>query len=229
MDRILKYLKAGSGRGLRLVLVVALLISALFGTLTYYTGSVFIEHPAITQFVDSIPSFSIKDGIVQEKNIQWKSYIPLTNIPVTVDTTMENLALPAPDGLYLTNRFMYLVSKHGTQSDRSEFTNDIDVSPAYAHEMLKKLIISFSVGIMVFVFIVSWIIFLIAVGVSALLGFLLRMNLSNKRVWRIAAVTWAIGQLICLGLALLGYVVSGWVVCGIGVLINMLILAKLKD
>ena len=229
MCRLSQYLKSGSGRGLRLVLLVTFLMSAFFGWLTWYTGREFSQHPVIVEFVDSIPVLTIKDGIVEEKDVQWKSFIPLTRIPVTVDTSMENLALPAPDGIYLTNRFMYLVSEHGTQSDRSAYANDVTISPDYVRDMLQRLVWSFALGMALFVFIVAWIGYLLTVALSALLGFLFRVGLGAGRVWRISAVTWSIGLIVVVGLALLGYIFSMWHVCWICILLNTIVLFRLKD
>ena len=229
MKKLAQFIKSGKGRGLKLVFWTTLLLSLLFGAFTYYTGAQFFKHKLITDFVDSVPTFTIKDGTIQDKNLKWASFIPMTRFPVVIDTTQETLSLPVPDGLYITRSAMFSVAEHGTRIDRAALLENQEVSPSYIYSTLKRFALSFAVGIFVFFFVVSWIAYLFAVAFTALFAWLVRAKLATHRAWRMAAVTWSIGLLVSMILAFGGFILSTWVVCFVTIVINVITLVRMKD
>ena len=205
------------------------MLSVIFGGLTYYTGLQFFKHKLITDFVDSVPTLTIKDGIIQNNNIKWVSMIPLTRIPVVINTTQDNLALPVPDGLYITRTAMFNVTERGTSVDRAPLLDNQEITPEYIYKTLRHFALSFAIGIFIFFFIVSWLAYLIAVAFSALFAWIIRAKLATHRVWRVASVTWVLGLLISMILAFGGFIFSTWYVCLITVVLNVIILARLKN
>ncbi|MBQ3695509.1 MAG: DUF1189 family protein [Alphaproteobacteria bacterium] len=229
MKKIAQYIKSGKGRGLKLVFFATLLLSVIFGTMTYYVGQKFFKNQMITEFVDSVPTFVIKDGAIQNNNIKWGSFIPMTRIPVIIDTTQESISLPVPDGFYVTRSAMFSVADRGTRVDRAPLPDAQLVSPTYVYSLLRRFVFSFAVGIFIFFFIVSWIAYLLAVLLTAFFAWLVRAKLATHRAWRVAAVTWVLGLLLSLILAFGGLVYSTWAICFITVIINVIILARFKD
>jgi len=229
MKKLSQFIKTGQGRGLKLVFWVTLLLALLMGSLTYYTGVQFFKHKPITDFVDSVPMFIVKDGKIQNDNLKWAAYIPMTRVPIVIDTTQDTLPLPATDGLYITRSAVFSVADHGTRVDRSALTGNQLVSPAYIYSLLRRFALSFAVGVFIFAIIVSWLAYLIAVALTALFAWLVRANLALHRAWRITAVTWTLGLVLSMILAFGGLVFSTWYVCFATVVINVIILSRLKD
>lgn len=229
MKKLAQYFKAGKGRGLKIVFWSTLILSIIFGGLTFYTGHQFFKHPMITDFVNSVPTFEIKDGKIQNDKIKWVSYMPMTQIPVVINTTLDTLSLPVPDGLYVTRSAMYSVSERGTRVDRSPLLENQEISPKLIYKTLENFAISFGIGIFLFFFIVSWLAYLIAVAFTYLFGWLVRAKLAVHRPWRVAAVTWIIGLILSMVLAMGGHILSTWVVDFITIVINVIILSRLKD
>ena len=229
MKKLSQYFKAGKGRGLKLVFWTTLVLSLLMGAYAYHGGMQFFKRKPITDFVDSIPILTIKDGTIQNDNLKWVSYIPMTRFPVVIDTTLDTLPLPVPDGLYVTRSAMFSVAEHGTRVDRSPLLDNQVITPSYIHQALRKFAFSFAVGIFLFFLIVSWIAYLVAVAVSALFAWIIRAKLAPHRVWRVAAFTWVIGLLTSMILAFGGFILSTWIVCFVTIVVNVIILARLKD
>lgn len=229
MKKLSQFIKSGKGRGLKLVFWTTLLLSLLFGTFTYYTGVQFFKHKLITEFVDSVPTFTIKDGVIQDQNLKWSAYIPMTRFPVVIDTTQDTLSLPVPDGWYITRSAMFSVSNRGTQVDRAALLDNQEISPTYIYSTLKRFALSFAVGIFVFFFIVSWLAYLLAVALTALFAWCIRAKLATHRAWRVAAITWVLGLLFAIILAFGGFVFSTWYVSLFTVVINVIVLARMKD
>ncbi len=229
MKKLAQFIKSGKGRGLKLVFWTTLSLSLLFGTFTYYIGAQFFKHKTITEFVDSVPTFTIKDGAIQDQNLKWASFIPMTHFPVVIDSSQDTLSLPVPDGLYITRSAMFSVADRGTRVDRAALVDDQEISPAFVYKTLKKFAFSFAVGIFIFFFIVSWIAYLLAVALTALFAWMTHAKLATHRAWRVASVTWVIGLLLSMILAFGGFVFSTWYVCLITVVINVIILARMKD
>ena len=229
MKKLTHFIKSGKGRGLKLVFWATLLLSLLFGSFTFYTGRQFFKHKLITDFVDSVPTFTIKGGVIQNDHLRWISFIPMTKIPVVIDTTQETLSLPVPDGLYITRSAVFSVSERGTRVDRSELFEDQEISPEFIYKTLWRFALSFAIGIFLFFFIVSWLAYLLAVGLTLLFAWSVRAKVATQRAWRVAAVTWVIGLLVSLILAFGGLVYSTWGVCLVTVVANVIILARMKD
>lgn len=229
MKKLGSYFKTGKGRGLKFILLFSLILSIIFGGFTYYTGQTFSKHPMIASFINSVPSFEVKDGVVQDNQIRWASLIPLTSIPIVINTTEDKLSLPVPDGVYITRTMLYTVANRGTQIEPKQLTGTFLISPVELNSILKNLILSFSTIVAVLTFLITWVGFLLAVLFTALIGWIFRFNLSNKRVWRIVTITWILGLLTSLILAIFGIVIPTWHILLISLFINAVILAKLKD
>ena len=229
MKKLSQFIKSGKGRGLKLVFWTTLCLSLLMGMLTYYTGVQFFKHQLITNFVDSIPTFVIKDGVIQNNNLKWAAYIPMTHVPVVIDTTQDTLPFAAMDGLYVTRTAMFSVADHGTRIDRAALLQNQLVSPAYIYGVLRRFALSFGIGIFIFSMIVSWLAYLFAVALTALFAWLLHAKLAVHRAWRVAAVTWSIGLAVSMILAFGGLIFSTWYVSVFTVIINVIILARLKN
>ena len=227
MTKLKQYLQSGTGHGLRIVFWTALLLSIVSGFLVFRAGKQLSELPPVTQFIDSFPSFSIKDGAIQNQDLKWSAFLPFTSYPVVIDTTQENLSVPTPDGLYITRKALYHVADYGVQLNRSEFDGDVEVSPTYLHSVLHQFILSFSVGLAIFSFVVSWLGFLLSVGLSALIGLICGLVSGKGRVWRVAAVTWFLGQLTAVALSFVNITASWWLFALI-IVVNVLILTQLK-
>ncbi len=229
MKKLSQYIKSGKGRGLKLVFFTTLLLSLLMGAFTYYTGVQFFKHKLITQFVDSIPTFVIKDGQIQNNKLKWASYIPMTHIPVVIDTTLDTLSVPVTDGLYITRSAMFSVADHGTRIDRAALLDNQLITPMYIYSVLRRFVFSFAVGIFIFFFIVSWLAYLLAVALTALFSWMVRAKLATHRAWRVAAVTWTVGLLLSMILSFGGFIFSTWYVCIFTVIVNVIVLARMKN
>ena len=225
------YFKSGKGRGLRIVLILSLLISVVFGLYSFQVVGQIIHSPMVTNFVDSIPAFDIKDHAIQQTDLRWSRLIPLTQPPLVavIDTSIDTISLPVPDGVYVTRNHLFSVQNHAMEVTDREFASDLQVSPAYVHEFLRSLQKYSALMIAGFTFFISWIGFLIEVLLTTFLAWLLRQNRSNKRVWRMSAVTWGIGLVSSIALVFVGWILSTWAVVFIATFVNLVILARLKN
>jgi len=232
MGKLLQWFKWGKGRGLRIVFYLSFLLTIVFGLMTYYSGKEFINSPVVSSFVKSVPSFVIKDGAIQNKDLRWASYVPGIGqngkMLIVIDATQDELNFPVPDGLYVTRTMLYRVADYGTQIERSKLGEDRFISPAFLDSILYKMVASFSVVIGFVAFVFLWLSYLIVVALTALVGLILRSDLSNHRAWRVAAVIWAFVQLLSLVLWSVGIAIPLW-----GLLVWLvsciIILPKLKD
>ena len=196
--KISNYIRNGKGRGLRLFCVVALLLSILYGVAIYFSGMKLTKLPQVDEFIRSVPVFSVKDGVIQDKNIRWHVAIPggTSSLSIVIDTSKPDLELPVADGIYLTSQYVYVVSQHGMSADRTQLQGSFDVNPEYLHARLQAYVATFALVIAVVSFVSSFVALLLLVGLSAILGLIFRARLGNGRVWRGAVVAWFIGLLL---------------------------------
>lgn len=231
MKKLSHYIKSGKGRGLILVLITTFLLSLTISILTAYAGKQILEDESIASFIDSVPSFEIKGGVVQNNQIRWISAIPKTQSPILtiIDTTQDALSLPVPDGFYITRTAMYSVSDRGLRVDRASLPEEQTINPQYIRRLLQRFVFSFAVGVFIFFFTVSWLAYLLAVALTALLGWAFHVKLATHRAWRMAAVTWVFGLALSLILATMGLMYSVWFLCIATVIVNLIILKLMKN
>jgi len=236
------YIRSGKGRGLSLVSLVALFLAVVYGFIIYFSGLKLLELPQLQEFLHSIPAFTVKDGVVQDQNIRWRVALPHTQEadPVTgqpanpfvvvIDTTQKELQLPVADGAYLTSEYLYVVAKHGLTVNRMQLSGSADVNPDFFNHYLTVYIRSFSVIMGIALFLVSLVVFLTIVGLSALLGLAFKIRTGEGRVWRGAAVAWSAGLILKY---LISWVLSGFmgsvVVLCLCVALNLSLLKRIQD
>ncbi len=204
MKKISNYIRFGKGRGLRFVFLMSLLLSLLYGGFIAYTGLQLIKLSPVEDFVQSVPTFTVANGIVQDKNIRWRSQLPMTPIPVTIDTTQEDLSLPVADGVYLTSKYLYSVSQHGTEVQRSAIQGNFVVRPVYLKQILQTYIGVFAISTAIVGFLFLLLAFLLTVAFGALIGLIIGAKMGNGRIWRVSAVIWFLFQILSFVSALLG-------------------------
>ena len=230
MKKILNYIQFGQGRGLRFVFLMSLLLSLLYGGFTAYTGLQLMKLPPIEEFLKTVPTFSVSNGVVQDKNIRWRSQLPMTPIPVTIDTTQEELSLPVADGVYLTSKYLYSVSQHGTEVQRSQIQGTFVISPEYLKQILKTYIGVFAISTAIVGFLFLLLAFLLTVAFGALIGLIIGARMGNGRIWRVSAVVWFLFQILSFVAGLLGFtlytVLALFVVCVVLSVIGLRCLAN---
>jgi len=227
--KLSQYFKSGKGHGLLLVFCVTFLWSLALGCLTHYVGRQVIQIPTISDFINSIPAFEVKDGVIQNNNIRWAANIPMTQIPFIIDTTRDELNLPAPDGIYLSRKNAFIVAKHGMDITQAPLSGDQIVNPSVIFHALNQFVLVFAITIFIMFFIAAWLSYLISVAFTALFGWLIRATLAGGRVWRVVAVTWVSSFSLCIILSMCGFVVSAWIICLIATILSLVILKKITD
>lgn len=192
--KLSRYVRSGKGRGLLYVFLMTLLLAALYGGVIYYAGLQLIKLPPFEEFLESVPTFKIENGVVTDNTIRWRSQIPLTPIPVVIDTTHEELVPPLANGVYMTSKYMYNVA--GTEISRSPIPQTMDVNYDELKKLLQIYVTSFAVGTAVVFFMFSLVFYAIIVLLSTLGGLIFRLHLGEGRVWRASAIAWTFGQLL---------------------------------
>ena len=173
MKKLSNYIQFGKGRGFRFVFLMSILLSALYGVVIGYAGLQLAKSPVVEDFIDSVPTFSVVDGVAQDRTIRWRSTIPLTEMPFTVDTTQEELSLPVADGIYVTANYIYYVSNYGTKVTRSVIEGSFDVSKEHLNKRVRLYVLSSAVGLTIISSIVSIIFFLVLTAISTIFGLIL--------------------------------------------------------
>ena len=183
----------------------------------------------VCEFIASVPTFAVEDGVIKDKTIRWHALIPLTAISVVIDTTQEDLSLPVADGVYITSRYLYYVSDHGVNVGRSQLEGSFDVTKESLAQTLKAFVISSAVGLAVAALMTSLISFFLLVFVSAILGWIIGVRAKDGRVWRSSAIMWFVSLILSL---IAGYFTVGtigslgiFVVC---LLINLVWLRSIQ-
>lgn len=223
MKKLSNYIQFGKGHGLRFVFLMSLLLSLLYGGFIAYTGLQLIKVPLVEGFLKSVPTFTVSDGVIQDKNIRWRAQLPMTPIPVTIDTTQEDLSLPVADGVYLTSKYLYSVSQHGTEVQRSAIQGTFTITYDYLKQMLKTYVGVFALSVGIVSFIVSVIIFLLLAALSAVLGLVIGAVLREGRVWRMAAIAWFLFQVLSFVAGVLGATFY----TGLAIFVSLVVLSAL--
>lgn len=237
--KLSNYVQFGRGRGLRLVCLGALLLSLIYSGFIYYVGSQYIKLPFIQDFLKAVPTFTVKDGVVQDKTIRWRSQLPLSPLMLTIDTTQEELVPPVADGVYVTSKYVYNVAYYGAEVRRSDFPKkDFELNYESLNLWLQMNVTYFSIGIAVTFFIFSLAFFLALVAIAALLGFCVRARLGEGRVWRSSAIAWCLGQILNIAGMVFAFVGASWAIIGktggfiilaVCILVDLLLLIKNKN
>lgn len=194
MKKLSNYIQFGKGRGLCFVCLISLLLSLLCGGFIAYKGVQLIKLSPVEEFLKSVPTFSVADGVIQDKNIRWRSHLPMTPIPAIIDTTQEDLLLPVADGVYLTSKYLYSVSQRGTEVQRSPIQGTFVVTFEYLKQMLQTYVVVFAVSVGIFVFLSLLVSFVLIVALGALIGLIIGAKMGNGRIWRAAAILWFLLQ-----------------------------------
>ena len=229
MSKLSNYIKQGRGRGLKIVLYFSLVFALMVGVLSYLRAKSVITDPATEQFIASVPTFEVKDGVAQDNTVKWGTILPIYAQPLVIDTSIENIALPVPDGFYLTKNAFFIIQNNATQTQRFELSGNFDISPDFAKKALNTVVIISSIMLVASVFISIWFTYLLSVLLTALAGWLFRLSLAQRRVWRLSAITSTL-SLICAVIATYFglFATSGWLLL-IMVVINLIVLSRLED
>ena len=227
MKKIQNYFETGKGHGLLLVFCVSLLLSVFSSILIFQEVKQQVVSPQVQEFIDSFPTFKIEGGFIQDRYLNWSSVIPFLDYPIVIDTTRSNIVTPAPDGVYITRKALYYVTKHGTQLERMEFEADVEVSPAYLRTVLNQVVLAVAIVVGIMAFFVLWFVFLFGLALSILASLIFGLNFGQGRIWRISAVTWCLVHIFVFALSFVDMRSSGWFFV-LMVAANVWILSKLK-
>ena len=237
MKKLATYLANGQGRGLRIILGLSVVLTLITTIAFYYTIlRPFQQHPATVDFVENFPTLEVKDGSIQGPDIQWARMLPLTQMPLIINTEKDQLEeLPATaNAMYVTRTRQYTIINK--EVDEIVFADHLllknrTLAPGYFLPISWRDIVNKGLSI----FIATWISFLVCVGVVALLAWILRLSLKNKRVWRVVAVTDLFCVIATMVLAMipftrvwtLMFVSSNWPIA-VAILISLTLLARLR-
>ena len=238
MNKLASYLATGKGLGLKIVLAMSVVLTLITSIYFYYAIlRPFQQSPATVDFVENFPVLEVKDGSIQDTELQWARMIPFTQTPLIINTAKDELEeIPSvANATYITRTRTYtIVNKEVEEvvfADHSLLKNT-KLTPGYFLPISWGDLVK---GALVFFF-GTWISFLVCVGIVALLAWIFRISLKNKRVWRVVAVTTLFCFIATVIFALipftrtwtLMFVNSNLAPIAVQVLINLAVLARLR-
>ena len=238
---ISNYIRSGKGYGLYLVGVATLVLSILYGAAVFFIGMKVTTSQPVEEFIQSVPSFTVQDGVIQDNNIRWHFSIPQTPIMVVIDTTQPELKLPVADGVYITSEYAYFVAQYGMAVEKKKLEGSFDVNPEYLKSQIKHYLFQFAKEVVLRSVVSALLGFLLIVALSAILGWICHATLRGGRVWRGSVVAWLASLLISLVVGVVGIVLSlmikgfvispmvSLVIIGCCIVLNVVWLKKVQD
>lgn len=227
MNKLINYLKNAKNRGFLFVFILIFVSGLLVATVTRQIGNQWIQSAAITKLIDSVPTFSIKDGAIQEPNIRFATMIA-PQVPLVIDSSVETLPAGLPNGLYVTKNAVFEVSDNGTRLDKRPFIADMIVSPDTIRQALLW-------GLFFAIPLILWVVFAVAFYFITLLftmlfAKLLALDLGNHKAWRVTSLTFVIPlvALYFVSIFTANVMFNPWFVVMLLIATNVVILSKLQ-
>lgn len=191
MNKLINYLKNAKNRGFLFVFILIFVSGLLVAAVTRQIGNQWIQSAAMTKLIDSVPTFSIKDGAIQEPNIRFATMIA-PQVPFVIDSSVETLPAALPNGLYLTKNALFMVSDNGTRLDKTPLTEDMIVSPDTIRQALR-----YGLWGVFAITLILWVVFAVAFYFITLLftmlfAKLLALDLGNHKAWRVTSLTFVV-------------------------------------
>ncbi len=229
MNKLSNYIKNGKGCGIRIVVLLSLLISVTLGIISYVSARAMVNQPVVNEFLETIPTFQITDGVAQDRNVHWRQNFPLGDnmIAMVIDTSIDDISLPVADGMYLTRNAFFFVGQNGSQAEKYSLP-DVEISPDFIKSGIRILQIVATV-IAVFLALLSAIVlYLIIVAITALVAWALRIKRLGRGLWRLCSLTWALLALVMLALSFSNLTINLWWLIFSTVILNMIVLSRME-
>ncbi len=185
-------------RGLWIVFTFNIVVAAI----VWWAGSNLLttafSHPVFTDFVDSIPTITVKDKTVQNP-LDLNTSRSLGNMPLLyIQTDRDYIGVGAiQDGIYITKKAVSILNNGATQAQFELPENGI-INPEKIHTYFHRFAI-WAPALLSLLYIVRlWIFYFVLVGLFALFTLIpaIRKKLAPYAVWRYAAYA-HVGVLSC--------------------------------
>lgn len=168
MNRILTYVKSGSGIGAKYLLIYALVVTVIFGAAFNFMAKGAV--PALQKAADQLLPIKIADGVIVEPADTVKSIdlgIKEAAFPFILDTTVDSIDTAGlKDGIYIARKALYVVGKRQTKV--YSYDTDMTLSRGDYKDLFKKVITWTTWILAVFVFIFLYVMYLALTSFYAL-------------------------------------------------------------
>jgi len=225
MKKLSNYVKNGRGHGIILVVLFTLLLSLVFSVPAYLSIKNELNQPENSAFFDSLPTFQIRNGVAQDKNVNWIQQMLFQDTVVTlaIDTSIEEISLPTSDGVYLTQKWLYFVGQKGERTSKYGLW-DIDFSP----DFVKSVILTMPIIEGIIAILGAILIYLIIVFATMFITWALRINRFGAGLWRLCSLTWMALLLLSYALVFVTFEVNFWYLVLGTIILNAIILSRLE-
>jgi len=183
MKKLAHYLRQAKSRGLNAMLLISLFVGGLLYAIYTFTVEPQVNqtlaHPEIQAFLQEFPDLTIKDGKIQG-DIVWARLIPGLNVPVVVNTAVDQIDDKDLPGIFVTQS-MVVDNVNGAQWSITGLEDTVF--------NLKKFIdftfqVVLPIAVFVVPFVACWLLFLATVLLSYIIAWIARIPHGNSRLWR---------------------------------------------